>query len=247
MVWLLSDNSNSRTKFALGDSSGLREWRRVIATADISAVALTDLTEPLGFSAVVVCSVVPMKAAVLREFFEGKLPIHFVSAESPIGMRVDHPEPSGIGADRLANAAGVLAGHGAPAIIADFGTAVTFDVVSEEPAYLGGVIAPGLGVVAGYLPEKTAQLPAIDLEEPDSAIGKSTLAAMQAGAVFGYHGLVREILARIGAEMSGSPVVVATGGDAAAIARGLPEIDRVDADVTLNGLREIARRVFGRV
>ena len=113
--------------------------------------------------------------------------------------------PSQIGADRLANAAGVLTRHGAPAIIIDFGTAVTFDVISDEPAYCGGVIAPGLGAMSGYLPQKTALLPDIELEEPPSAIGKSTVHAMQAGAVFGYRGLVREIIARIRAELAGQP------------------------------------------
>ena len=102
-----------------------------------------------------------MKAVVLREFFEGGFPVHFITPSSPLGMNLDYPEPWSIGADRLANAAGVLGGYGAPAVIIDFGTAVTFDVVSSEPAYCGGVIAPGLGLVAGYLPDHTAQLPAI--------------------------------------------------------------------------------------
>jgi type III pantothenate kinase len=159
-------------------------------------------------------------------------------------MAIDYPLPEQIGADRLANAAGVLTRHGAPAIIIDFGTAVTFDVISDQPAYCGGVIAPGLGAMSGYLPGKTALLPVIELEEPASAIGKSTEHAMQAGAVFGYRGLVKEIIARIRKELSGTPKIIATGGDAALIARGLSEIEAVDPDITLDGLRQVAARVF---
>jgi type III pantothenate kinase len=244
MAWLLIDNSNSRTKFALGDSERLLEWRAVLPTAGISPESLAAITRGVEFSGVIIGSVVPAKAAVLREYFENCAPVHLLGCDSPIGMRIDYPNPGQIGADRLANAAGVVARHGAPAIVIDFGTAVTFDVISAEPAYCGGVIAPGLGAMSGYLPQKTALLPMIELEEPGSAIGKSTVHAMQAGAVFGYRGLVREIIKQISAELPGTPRIVATGGDAALISRGLPEIEAVDADITLDGLRRVATEVF---
>lgn len=244
MAWLLIDNSNSRTKFALGDSERLLEWRAVLPTAGISPESLAAITRGVEFTGVIIGSVVPAKAAVLREYFEECAPVHLLGCESPIGMRIDYPNPGQIGADRLANAAGVVARHGAPAIVIDFGTAVTFDVISAEPAYCGGVIAPGLGAMSGYLPQKTALLPMIELEEPGSAIGKSTVHAMQAGAVFGYRGLVREIIKQISAELPGTPRIVATGGDAALISKGLPEIEAVDADITLDGLRRVAAEVF---
>lgn len=245
MAWLLIDNSNTRTKFALGDAEGLRAWRGVLATADISNESVAAMTGGLAYAAVIVCSVVPAKAAVLKGFFEPRCPLHFISHASPLGMGIDYPLPAQIGGDRLANAAGVLTRHGAPAIVIDFGTAVTFDVISDQPAYCGGVIAPGLGAIAGYLPQKTALLPAIELEEPASAIGKSTVHAMQAGAVFGYRGLVKEIIAQIRRELPGRPKIIATGGDAALIARGVPDIEVVDPDLTLDGLRQVAARVFG--
>ena len=244
MAWLLIDNSNTRTKFALGDAAGLIDWRRAMATEDVSLESLATLTAGVEFSAVIMCSVVPAKAAILKDFFEPRWPVHFLSHDSPLGMRIDYPLPAQIGADRLANAAGVLARHGVPAIVVDFGTAVTFDVISDQPAYCGGVIAPGLGAISGYLPQKTALLPAIELEEPASAIGKSTVQAMQAGAVFGYRGLVKEIIGRIRMELPGRPRIIATGGDAALIARGVPEIDVVDPDLTLDGLRQVATRIF---
>ena len=244
MAWLLVDNSNTRTKFALGDAAGLKDWRGILPTPGISLETLATVTEGIAFSAVIMCSVVPVKGAILREFFERMCPVHFLGPASPLGMAIDYPFPQQIGADRLANAAGVLTRHGAPAIVIDFGTAVTFDVISDQPAYCGGVIAPGLGAMSGYLPQKTALLPAIELIEPASAIGKSTIHAMQAGAVFGYRGLVREIISRIRLELAGNPKIIATGGDAALIARGVPEIDVVDPDITLDGLRQVAARLF---
>lgn len=244
MAWLLIDNSNTRSKFALGDAAQLLPWRGVLATAAISPESLALLLENVEFDAVLVCSVVPAKALVLKEYFGKKFPLHFLDFRSPLGLGIDYPEPSQIGADRLANAAGILSRHGVPAIIIDFGTAVTFDVISAAPAYCGGVIAPGLGAMSGYLSRKTALLPVIDLAEPHSAIGKSTVHAMQVGAVFGYRGLVKEILARICEELPGKPRIVATGGDAALIAQGVPEIEVVDPDITLDGLRQVAARVF---
>jgi type III pantothenate kinase len=245
MSWLLVDNSNSRTKFALGDAERLHDWRAVIPTPEIAPETLAATLENVEFSAAIVCSVVPAKAAVLRDALTARGPLHFLDHRSPLGLGIDYPLPAQIGADRLANSAAVVARHGAPAIVIDFGTAVTFDVISAAPAYCGGVIAPGLGAMSGYLPQKTALLPAIELEEPPSAIGKSTVHAMRAGAVFGYRGLVREIISRLRAEMSGRPHIIATGGDAVLIARGLPEIDAVDPDITLDGLRRVAARVFG--
>lgn len=244
MAWLLIDNSNTRTKFALGNPDELLAWRGVIPTSEVSAETLAHLLEGVEFKAVMIGSVVPAKARVLAEWFEGRCPVHFLSADSPLGMGIDYPVPSQIGADRLANAAGVLSRHGVPAIIIDFGTAVTFDVISSEPAYCGGAIAPGLGAMSGYLARKTALLPEIDLVEPPSAIGKSTIHAMQVGAVFGYRGLVKEILAQICKELPGQPKIIATGGDAALIARGVPEIHTVDPDITLDGLRQVAARAF---
>lgn len=244
MAWLLIDNSNTRTKFALGDADRLLPWRAVLPTVEISHNSLTSLLAEIDFSAVMICSVVPTKAAILKTHFDGKFPLHFLDCHSPLGMGIDYPNPAQIGADRLANSAGVLSRHGVPAIVIDFGTAVTFDVISSKPAYCGGVIAPGLGAMSGYLTRQTALLPEIELAEPASAIGKSTVHAMQAGAIFGYRGLVKEIIAKIREEVSGNPKIIATGGDAELIALGVPEIEAVDPEITLDGLRQVAARVF---
>jgi len=146
--------------------------------------------------------------------------------------------------DRLANAVCVSTKYGFPAIVVDFGTAVTFDVISRKGVYEGGVIAPGLGVMVDYMYQRTALLPKIDLEEPVSAIGKSTRDAMLAGAVFGYRGLVRRIVTEIVAVLDGKARIIATGSYADLIAAKLPELQIVDLDLTLEGLRIIALRNF---
>ncbi len=246
MSWLLIDNSNSRTKFAVGDGQQLLEWRAVIATADIDTESLAGLDLPSGLCGAVIASVVPEKAKILERHFGVRMPVHMLDCESPLGMEIHYPQPQQIGADRLANAAGVLSRYRTPAIVIDFGTAVTFDVISSKPAYEGGAIAPGLGAMTGYLVRRTALLPLIELEEPATAIGKSTTHAMQVGAVIGYRGLVKEILAAICAELSSEPCIIATGGDAALIAKGVGEIEIVDPDITLDGLRYVAMRAFGK-
>ena len=244
MSWLLIDNSNTRTKFTLGDDDGLENWRAVVATPELREEILEETTSGLEYEAVVVCSVVPAKREVMESFFQERAPVHFVDQNSPIGMAIDYPNPAGIGADRLANAAGVQR-HGVPIIVVDFGTAVTFDVISAQPAYCGGVIAPGLGAMSGYLPQKTALLKPIELHEPATAIGKSTADAMLSGAVHGYRGLVREIIAQVRQELEGDVKVIATGGDSELIAQGLKEISAVDRNLTLEGLRLIAQRIYG--
>ena len=167
-----------------------------------------------------------------------------MNAECDLGVGIAYPDPKSIGADRLANAAAVAALYGRPAIVVDFGTAVTFDVVSAAGDYIGGVIAPGLESMTQFLYDRTALLPRLTLREPARVIGKSTKGAMLAGAVYGYRGLVREIIARIRAESfpRQKAHVVGTGGYAGLIARQLPEIGAVHPGLTLEGLRLVANR-----
>src|SRR5207237_8460617 len=156
-----------------------------------------------------------------------------------LGVDLNYPTPVAIGADRLANAAAVTALHGFPAIVVDFGTAVTFDIISGRRAYIGGVIAPGLEAMTNFLYRRTALLPELSLKEPRRAVGKSTIQAMLSGAVFGYRGLVREILAQVRAEQFSQKKVhvVATGSYARVVARRVPGIDVVHPTLTPAGLR----------
>lgn len=242
MRLLLVDNSNTRTKLALASRDALLGWRSVIATPDVSPASLRASLRGVEWDAGVISSVVPDKAAVLTDFLSDK-PCHILGHESKLPIGIDYPDPGQIGADRLANAAAASVMFGSPAIVLDFGTAVTFDVLgacrSAGAAYLGGVIAPGLASMTEGLARRTALLPHIELREPDRAIGKSTEQAMLAGSIHGYRGLVREIIRQIRAELSGEPTVIATGGDAPLISRGLPEIHHHCPQLTLEGLRMI--------
>jgi type III pantothenate kinase len=192
---------------------------------------------------IVVSSVVPEKDRAIVAA-SGSSRTLFLSPRLDLGVGIDYPAPHSIGADRLANAAAVARLYGYPAIVVDFGTAVTFDVVSAAGDYVGGVIAPGLEAMTNFLYQRTALLPKLSLREPASAIGKTTRGAMMSGAVFGYRGLVREILNRLTAENfpRTRPRMVATGGYAKLIAGKLPEIEAVHPNLTLEGLRIVANR-----
>jgi len=243
MRLLLIDNSNTRTKFSVVAPGQQGYDTRHVASRDLDAPFIAELNA-LDFEAVAISSVVPEKAALLRKGLAPR-PIHEISHQSDLPIGIDYPHPEQIGADRLANAVAAHARVGAPAIVVDFGTAVTFDVVggsAENASYLGGVIAPGLASLTDYLHRNTALLPEIDLAEPESAIGKSTTEAMRSGAVYGYRGMIREVLQSIQRELDGTPMVLATGGDATLIAAGLPEISEVIGDLTLEGIRLIGER-----
>ncbi|MEO1856102.1 MAG: type III pantothenate kinase [Rubritalea sp.] len=243
MRHLLIDNSNTRTKFTIGNADGLSNWLTRVATKEICPIVLDQILADQSFDAVMLCSVVPEKAALMAEYFSS-LPFHQLGYQTNMGIHIDYPKPEQIGADRLANAAGVHHLHGCPAIVIDFGTAVTFDAVGPNATYLGGVIAPGLASMTENLAKRTALLPKIELSEPANAIGKSTTEAMLAGAIFGYRGLIKEIIHKVSAEMTEKPIIVATGGDAELIARGLPEIDHVSPTLTLEGIRITASLQF---
>lgn len=241
MAWLLIDNSNSRTKFRLGDAGGLLEWRAVLPTDALDEGLLEELTSGLGFEAVVFCSVVPEKGVLLGGFFGKSVAVHSLEAVSYPEMLVECRNP---GADRLANAIALREKHGFPGVAIDFGTAVTFNVVSAEGNFMGGVIAPGMAAMTGYLASRTAQLPEVIAEEPERAIGRDTRGAMLSGAVYGQRGMVKEILRKIREEMGGDLRVVATGGGAEFLAAGLPEVEVVDMDLTMEGLRLVGARIF---
>ena len=237
--FLLIDNSNSFTKFALARGQKIGQVRKV-RTAELNGPTLKNALAGWKWKAAVLSSVVPAKGEVIADYLS-PTPILRVSAKVKLGVGIDYPQPKSIGADRLANAAGAFAQFGAPIVVVDFGTAVSFDIVSAAGNYVGGVIAPGLEAMTDYLHQRTALLPKISLLEPPSAIGKSTKDAMLAGAVHGYRGLVRQILVEIGKELKipRRLPVVATGGYADLIAAGLPEIKKVLPELTLEGLRII--------
>jgi type III pantothenate kinase len=244
--YLLVDISNSYTKLAFATRQRLAKPIRH-PTSELTVAILRRILRGRSVETIVVSSVVPRKNKMIAAA-AGSSRLLFVNPQLDLGVGIDYPAPRSIGADRLANAAAVAQLYGYPAIVVDFGTAVTFDVVSARGDYVGGVIAPGLEAMTSFLYDRTALLPKLNLREPVRAIGKTTRDAMMSGAVFGYRGLVREILIRVSLENfpRGKPRIVATGGYAQLIARKLPEIEAVHPNLTLEGLRIIANRNVGK-
>lgn len=155
------------------------------------------------------------------------------------GVRIRYEDPRAVGADRIADAAAVQAFYGGPACVVDFGTATTFDGISAEGDYLGGAIAPGIGIAAEALFLRAAKLPRVDLARPPAAIGRNTVHAMQSGLLFGYVALVEGMVARFRRELGPDMKVIATGGLAEIVARETDVLEIIAPWLTLDGLRII--------
>ncbi len=164
-----------------------------------------------------------------------------VEAGVRTGVRIRYEDPRAVGADRVADAVAVQHLYGGPACVVDFGTATTFDAISTEGDYLGGAIAPGIGIAAEALFRRAAKLPRVELRRPPTAIGRNTVHAMQSGLLFGYVGLVEGMVARFRAELGPEMKVIATGGLAEIIAQETEVIDIINPWLTLDGLRIIWR------
>ena len=240
---LLFDIGNTNTHV------GLANARRIVKQTDVptalwfsgqGAGAVKKFVGDAKVEGAALCSVVPratplVKGAVQRNWLLSTLE---VTPKTLRGVGIDYPKPQTIGPDRLANALAAKHHFGAPVVVVDFGTAVTFDVVDRRGNYVGGIIAPGLAAMTDYLHEKTALLPHIKIREVNSAVGKSTELAMLVGAVHGYRGLIRGLVAELKRELKSPRLpVIATGGYARLIASKLPEISRIEPDLTLEGLR----------
>ncbi|HEX74926.1 MAG TPA: type III pantothenate kinase [Dehalococcoidia bacterium] len=189
----------------------------------------------------VLCSVVPPLVATFEELFQRYFHILPLVVEAGVktGVCIRTDNPREVGADRIVNAAAAHHLYGCPLIIADLGTATTFDTVSKEGDYLGGAIAPGIATAAEALFVQAAMLPRVELVRPQQAIGTNTITAMQSGIVFGYAALVEGMVARIQQELGEKAKVVATGGYAELIAKETKVIDAVNPNLTLIGLRLI--------
>ena len=236
--YLLIDVSNSYAKIAFASGERVSNPAR-IPTSELSGSLVAEFLRRRQVKKLVVSSVVPTKNSAISKGAHNKAQVLWLDWKLKLGIAIDYPRPQSIGADRLANAAAVAELYGWPAIVVDFGTALTFDVVSESRSYIGGVIAPGLEAMTNFLYQRTALLPRLSLKEPHRAVGRSTVEAMRSGAIFGYRGLVREILVRIKAEQFSRKkvAVVATGGYAHLIASQLPEVTVIQPHLTLEGLR----------
>ena len=209
-----------RTLFHLGD----------ISNGTVTAIAVSSVVPPARTA---------LEEVALRYFGVQAL---FIEATMDLGMPVLYNPPGDVGADRIVNAIAAYEEYGGPAIVVDFGTATTFDAISLEGEYLGGVIAPGIGISSEALFLRAARLPRIEIRQPSKVIGSSTVASMQSGLYWGYAGLVDGVLRRMKEELE-NPHVVATGGLAELIFPACEEIDSVEKNLTLEGMRLVYERL----
>lgn len=222
-------------------------------TADEYGVLLRNLLELAGLSAgsidgIIVASVVPPIDAALalmaRQYF--KTEAIFVTHQTNTGLRICYDDPREVGADRLVDAVAALQKYGGPCIIVDLGTAITFNVVSANAEYLGGIIAAGIGISIDALYARTARLPRVDFREPEKLIGTNTVASLQSGLYYGALGMIDGMIDRLLESLGPETKVVATGGQARLIARGSRRLKLIDENLTLEGLEMIWRRGRGR-
>lgn len=196
---------------------------------------------PDGVDEAVMACVVPDLEHVFMEVCQRYFDVQplAVSAGVRTGLRILYDTPRDVGADRVADAVAAVHLYGPPLIVVDLGTATVFDAINAEGDYLGGALAPGLGIASEALFRRAAKLYRVELSRPASSIGRNTVSAMQSGILFGYVGLVEGIVARMKSELGEGTKVIGTGGYAGIIAKETDCIDTVDADLTLTGLRLI--------
>jgi type III pantothenate kinase len=259
---LVIDAGNTNVVIAVHDRSGWRGTWRIATdaqrTSDEYAVWLLALLshsnlKPAEINRAVIGTVVPAALYHLRRLCRDWFDVEPLVARAALdwGFEIKVDTPDDVGADRLVNALAAHARYGGPLVVIDFGTATTFDVVDHEGSYMGGVIAPGVNLSIEALHRAAARLPRIGIGRPQAVIGRATVPAMQSGIYWGYVGMVEGLVARIRAEFDGEMhtvgeprklKVVATGGLAPLFGEGTTVIERIDPDITLEGLRMLADR-----
>lgn len=250
---LVLDVGNTNTVVGLFEGKMLRaQWRLTTSheqTADEYGILIRNLFSLDGLgtghvTGVMIASVVPPLNAVLEEMSKKyfKLTPLFLGPGVRMGMAIHYENPQEVGADRIANSVAAFEKHGGPCVVVDFGTAITFDVISEKGEYLGGVIAPGIGISSEALFERAARLPRVEVREPARVVGTNTVASIQSGLFYGSVGLMDGILDRLAAELGKGMKVVATGGQAPLVASSSKYNPSIDPSLTLEGLRIIYER-----
>jgi len=249
---LAIDVGNTNITFGIFDGKKLiKQWRCLSQKLFVTSLAPSTKHQ---ISAVIVCSVVPglnKKLSAMSYELSGKKP-HFVTAENITGLKVKFKNKKEVGADRVVDALAAYKLYGGPAIVVDFGTATTFDVISSKGEYLGGAIAPGISLARDALYSQTAKLPKVEVKAPKSVIGKDTVSAMQSGLVYGYVAMVEGMVGKLQTEncklqgnqkpKTSKMKIIATGGFAKLICKYTKVVDTIDQELTLKGLQMIGER-----
>lgn len=245
---LAIDIGNTNIVFGICDDKNIVDYWRINSdphkTADEYGLLFREALKSANAGVkeidhVIMASVVPPLTTLFRRMTERYFKVHpfIVDENTKTGLKNCYENPKDVGADRIVNAVAAHTIYGGPVIIVDFGTATTFCAVSGESEYLGGVIAPGIMVSMEALFQRTAKLPKVMLEPPKHVIGRNTIDSIQSGIIYGYAGLVDEVVDRIKKEMGGEPYVVATGGLAEMMAPQTRNIKEINPMLTLEGLR----------
>ncbi|PLT33054.1 pantothenate kinase [Bacillus sp. V5-8f] len=253
MMLFVLDVGNTNTVLGVYDDDHLKYHWRIETnrhkTEDEYGMVIKSLLEHEGlsfqeFDGIIISSVVPpimfSLERMCQKYFHMKPMV--VGPGMKTGLNIKYENPREVGADRIVNAVAGIHEYGGPLIIVDFGTATTYCYINEEKQYMGGAIAPGINISTEALYSKAAKLPRIEIARPEDIIGKNTVAAMQAGILYGYVGQVEGIVGRMKAQSSKEPTVIATGGLASLIAHESNIIDIVDPFLTLKGLQLIYKR-----
>ena len=245
---LAIDIGNTTIKFGVYDGEKLMAKLQIPTIRDLSAESLikvvaSKLTHPV--TAAIVSSVVPEIDAAVRDFLTGHFGVApvFVTNDIDFGIKINYEPLEDAGSDRLVNTFSAVEKYGVPCIVCSFGTALTIDVVDADRTLIGGLIAPGMNTLATALKTTTSKLPEVAIEKPHSVIQNTTIGSIQSGIVYGYFGLVEELLSRVKKESGISSKVVATGGYADLISENTTQIDVIDKNLLLDGLRMLHDRL----
>jgi type III pantothenate kinase len=244
IVWGIYDNHTLAAHWRLATDTK--------RTSDEYGILFTNLLAAAGIpsqrvSGAIISSVVPILTPTFEEMMEKSFGQHalLVTSETDTGLRLDYANPKEIGSDRLVNAAAAYHKYRRDLIIVDFGTATTFCVVTKDGRYLGGVIAPGLGISAEALFARAAKLAKVEFVRPKTVVGTDTASSIQAGLLFGYAGLVDSLVRRMEQELGRSSLVIATGGLSPILAAETTTIQKIEPFLTLDGLELLYRRTTG--